>query len=107
MLHEGIRVVDTSETFYNVMPLNIVADIAQDGWPKRLVDMLKADSKVDLQLLLDTHSFLQSSGCINWQLVSCFGAESVVGLPLSNSLCSGCAPDGPFLRARCPVLPEV
>jgi len=105
MLHEGLLVVDTSETFYNVMPLKIVADIEQDGWPMRLVDMLKADSKVDPELVFDTHSFLQSSGCINRQLASRFGAESVVCLPLSNCLCSGCAPDRPSLRARCPVLP--
>ena len=74
--HEGLLVVDTSETFTNVTPLEIVADIDQDGGPKRLVDILKADSQADLESLLDTHSFLQSSGCISWQLASRFGAES-------------------------------
>jgi len=107
MRHEGLLVVDTNETFSNVTPLNIVADIEQDGCPKRLVDMLRADAQADLESLLDTHSFLQSSGCINQQLASRFGAESEVGLPCSNCLCSGCVPDGPSLRARCPILPEV
>jgi len=107
MRHEGLLVVDTSETFSNVTPLNIVADIDQDGWPKRLVDLLKADSQADLESLLEAHSFLQSRGCINRQLASRFGAESQVGPPLSDCLCSGCAPDGPYLRARCPILPEV
>jgi len=74
--HEGLLVVDTSETFTNVTPLEIVADIAQDGGPKRLVDILKADSQADLESLLDTHFFLQSSGCISRQLASRFGAES-------------------------------
>jgi len=60
--HEGFLVVDTSETFTNVMPLDIVADIEQDGWPRRLVDILKADSQADQESLLDTHSILQSSG---------------------------------------------
>ena len=105
--NEGLLVVDTSENFTNVTPLNIVADIEQDGLPKRLVDMLKADSQADLESLLDTYSFLKSSGCINRQPASRFGAESEVGLPLSNCLCSGCAPDRPSLRARCPILPEV
>jgi len=58
MHHEGLLVVHTSETFSNGTPLNIVADIEQDGWPKDLVDMLKADSQADLESLLGTHSFL-------------------------------------------------
>ena len=106
MHHEGRLVVDTNETFSNVTPLDIVANIEQDGWPKRLVDMLRADVHADLESLSDTHSFLQSSGCINQQLASRFGAESEVGLPCSNCLCSGCVTDGPSLRARCPILPE-
>jgi len=107
MRHEGLLVADNSETFSDVTPLDSFAHIEQDGWPERLVDMLKAYFQADLQSLSDTHSFLQSSGCINRQLASRFGAESEIGLPLSNCLRSGCAPDEPSLRARCPIFPEV
>jgi len=44
MRHEGFLVVETSETFTNGTPLDIVADIKQHGWPKRLVDIVNADS---------------------------------------------------------------
>jgi len=105
--HEGLLVVNTNETFSNVTPLDIVADIEQDSWPKRLVDFPRADAQADLEALLDTHSFPQSSGRINQQLAFRLGAESEVGLPCSNFLCSGCVPDGPSSRARCLILPEV
>jgi len=86
MRHEGLLVADNSETFSDVTPLDSFAHVEQDGWPVRLVDMLKAYFQADVQSLSDTHSFLQSSGCINRQLASRFGAESEIGLPLSNCL---------------------
>jgi len=105
--HEGLLVVDTSERFGDVIPLDIVTDIEQDGWPQRLVDTLKMDVKADLDLLVDVHTFLQMSGCINRQLSSLFGTELNVGLLVPNRLCSGCVPDGPSLRDRCFILPEL
>jgi len=107
MRHEGVLVLDTSEDYSAVVPLEVLANIEQGGWPRRLVDILQEDIVTDLDVLRDVQSFLQSRGCINRQLLSRFGAESEVGLPVPNCLCSGCVPDGPYLRARCPMLPEV
>lgn len=97
----------TSGTVTNVSPIDIFANIGQDGWPKRWVDMLKADSQADLKSLLNTHSSPQSSDCFNRQLASRFGSGSEDCLPLSNCLFPDCALDRPFLRARCPILSDV
>lgn len=82
MRHEGLLVVDTSESFGDVMSMDIVADVENVGWPKRLVDILKMDVDADLYLLADVHAFLYSRGCINRELASRSGSEPEVGLPV-------------------------
>jgi len=53
MRHEGVLVLDTSEDYSAVVPLEVLANIEQGGSPRRLVDILQKDIVTDLDVLRD------------------------------------------------------
>ena len=87
MRHESVSVVDTSEGYSAVVPLEVLANIEQAGWRRRLVDILPEDIAADFEVVKDVPSFMQWRGCITRQLLSRFGAESEVGLRVPICLC--------------------